>query len=182
MATRINYTQETLGNLTDVLTNDAFVLQFARIPNGYGTPQDLRLRCKSVSLPDMSNEAIAVDLHSFQMNFRGRKRNGSGDVNVTFVEFKDAKVSTALRGWHEYVVGTQSGNSAGYKKDYSTTCVLTVFDTVGAPALEFTIYNMFITMFPELQLDSSAQAAMEHSCTFKCDYYEQTGGNKVTSM
>lgn len=175
--TRINYTTETLGNLTDVLTNDAFKLQFTSIPNASAGPTDLLLRCKAVTLPELSNEKVQVDIHGFQMNFRGRRRQGTGDMQVTFTEFKDVKVSTALRQWHEYVVGTASGNSGGYKSDYSTMADLSIFDTTGAEVLKYRCFNTFITSIPELSLDSSQQAAVEIQATFSIDYYRQMNIN-----
>ena len=173
MVTRYNYTTETLGNLTDVMTTDAFIVQFAKIPSLSGTSTDLALRCSSVSLPGISNQKVPVDIHGYQMYFRGKKTTGGGDITLTFTEFKDVKVGKTLMGWHEFVVGTSTGNSKGYKSVYSTTMTVTAFDVTGKAALQYRCFNVFPTQVPGVTLDSTNVTPMQLQCTFSTDYYLQ---------
>ena len=173
MVTRYNYTTNTLGNLQDVMTTDAFIVQFAKMPSVSGTSTDLSLRCSQVSLPGMNNQKVTVDIHGFQMHFRGKKTQGGGDCQLTFTEFRKGKVLQTLSGWHEFVVGTATGNSKGYKSIYSTTMTVTVFDVVGAAALQFKCFNVFPTQVPGVNLDSSNVTPMQLQATFSLDYYLQ---------
>lgn len=167
MATRINYTQDVL-NLPDVLSTEAFVLRFNNVPGG-GDSRGLTLRCQTCVVPGVENEKIEVNLHGFQMFFRGRRRQ-SGSMSVTFIETRDSNTTRSLRRWIEFVVGTRSGNSRGYKFAYTTRAELSVFDTTGATADFITIFNCFPANINEIPLDGGASTAMVVTCDFSFDY------------
>ena len=181
MAQRYNYFTNTLGQLKDVMTNDAFIVIFANIPNTDGNSGELALRCTSVSLPGLQNQKVTVNIHGFEMNFRGKRSQGGGDMQLSFTEFADCRVSKVLTDWHEFVVGTDSGTSGAYKKGgegsnngYATTVDVIGFDTTGKEALHFICYNVFPTQVPGVQFNSESVAPMQLQATFTMDYYKQT--------
>lgn len=173
MGERINYTTQTLGQIDDILSNDAYLVEFASVVGGGGKSFDLALRCRNVPIPATTVEPIEVEIHGFKLMFRGRRRHGENDWALQFIETKNSVVVTALRTWAEYCAGTDSGNSSGYKKDYSTTADLTVFDTMGKVSQKYRLYNVWCRGLDEYTLDSSNQEAANFTGHFSYDYVKQ---------
>lgn len=172
MATRI--TRDEINALPDMLTNDAFVLTFGSIP-GETENRRLSLQCKAMTIPGEQNATIEQMIAGFQIRQSGTRKN-SGTFTATFVETYDMAVLKRLRNWKQHVRGTRTGSSIGYSQDYSVNALLEVFDTAGNKATSCTIYKVFPSDIPDINLDSGNDAtAVEVQVTFTYNYpdYEE---------
>jgi hypothetical protein len=181
MAERLNYTIQTLGALDDGLSTDAYLIEFAKVPGGGGTSYDMAVRCTNVPIPETTSEPIEAEIHGFKVLWRGRRRFGSNDWAPQFIETKNGVISTAIRSWIEYCAGTDSGNSAGYKADYSTMADVTIFDTTGKEALKYRFFNVWARGLDEQANDSASNEVMRYTAHFAYDYFTQIGTNAVAT-
>ena len=88
---------------------------------------------------------------------------------VTFRERAGMPIYKALKGWDEFIVGTESGNSGGYKPAYSINPTLLVYDAIGAITNTISFENFFIQELADIQLDGQSSQGMEISATFSFD-------------
>ena len=154
----------------DIMDINRYLLYFGSIPGG-GDAQSLSLKCFSASMPQWTNQAYDVHLGGHNLNFRG-KRDFSQQLAVGFYEDRTGDSLRRLRTWHEMVVGTESGNSAGYIDDYSVPCRLDTFDTAGAIVHTHDIFRCYPFSIQELNLDSQASAPMQVMVDFRFTWFK----------
>ena len=165
---RITFAQ--VNNLPDALDSNAYEMLFGTIP-GYGLTSDLTVKCQTVSIPGFSNEAWETNLHGYVVKNRGRKMFAR-TLSATFTEHADGSTLKAFKVWDEYIAGSKSGNSQGFKKGpdgYSVQSALRVYNTIGALANEVEFVNMFLQEISDVNLDSSSSQQMLVSATFSFD-------------
>jgi hypothetical protein len=171
-------TLDQLDNMPDPLMVSDFKLTFANVPGspGLDIERDVSLNCTQFVIP-------GITVNKFEQRFAGGHKlnygatiTHAGTAAAQFIERVDASALAWLRPWQEFVRGTRSGSSGGYKKDYSTTGRLEVFDGTGRTAIEITIHNMWPQELPELQFDttSDAQGAL-WMVPFSYDWWQVTG-------
>lgn len=164
--------------LPDILSGDAFYLAITAVPGDGGDLTNLALKCLNATIAGFSNEKMQVALHSHQRSFRGRGIQPQS-LSVTYYEDQTFDTWKIIKSWHEFVVGTTSGNSQGFLKDYSSTGTLEVYDHVGDVIHTMTYYNIFPTDVGDLSLDGSSSSPLQVSVTFSYDYTES---DIVTNM
>lgn len=80
---------------------------------------ELRLSCKSVTLPNIAVES--VDIHRMHNKYRvAGSKVTYGDVNLVFYDFVDNKASQKLLEWHKQVYSIDTslmGFPAQYKRN-----------------------------------------------------------------
>lgn len=160
---RISFTQ--VASLPDVLDQVAYEMFFGNIP-GSGDSKGLNLRSKDTNVPGFSNESFAVTLHGHTRNFRGRS-TPSGTWSTNFVETSDGYTLATVRDWHERVVGSESGNSKGYLKEYSVTARLKLYDTTGKVVREATLLEVYPQEVGDTTISGESSAAVSISVTWK---------------
>lgn len=162
-------TLDDINEQSDAMDSEHFNLLFGSIP-GFGESRPLSIACQTAAIPGVSIEPIEVGLHGHTVRFRG-KQTFSGTFSVGFVENSAYEIQRRLRAWKEYVVGTNTATSQGYKNRYGLTAELQVFDTTGAVADRLHIFGVFPTEVPEVQLDGQSSQVMLISPTFNFDYF-----------
>lgn len=154
---RIGWNQ--VNNLPDTLDTSAFELLLGTLP-GSGSSRDLTLKCQQANIPGFSNEAWESPLHGYVKKFRGRKMF-SRSLSVTFIETAGGETYKQLKNWDEYIVGSRSGNSQGFQRQYSVNSRLVIYNTIGAVANAIDFENMFLQEVSDIALDgTSSQAAL----------------------
>lgn len=155
-------------SIPDLLDQSRYTLYLGQIP-GSGDSRDLTIKCFMATTPGMANEAFEAVLGGHQVNFRGRMLLNQ---TLTFSFYEDSRMNTLtkLRTWHEYVVGTESGNSQGYVDDYSVDAQLAVYDTVGLLVGNHIIYRLYPNDVPEIQQSGESSSAMQINASFKFTY------------
>lgn len=154
----------------DILDLNRFLMVFPSIPGG-GNSRNLAIRCFSASIPGISNEAFEAMMGGHTMNYRGRKIYNN-PISLSFYEDVNMNTLRTLRGWHERVVGSQSGNSLGYIDDYSATGYLYSFDTTGAAAALHKLFRAFPAELPEITHSSESSTAVQIQASFRFTYME----------
>jgi len=168
---RISFSE--VAALPDVSDVVAYEFLLGNIPGSSNT-RHLTLKCTTVSIPGFSNESFVQKLHGHALNFRGDKMYPQ-IISTTFVEDSTMATQTDLRNWHERVVGTNSGNSAGYKSEYSVSAQLIIYDTTGAVNNRVTFESVFPNDVSDINLTGDASAAMLVTASFKYDRFTVDG-------
>lgn len=156
-------------SLPDVLSMHRYELRFGLIP-GQGIDQSLTIKCQQVTLPQSGNEAFEVKLNGHTNKHRGALKH-EHTFDATFVETAGSYTLRSLQRWREIVVGTNSGNSGGYKRQYAIETVhIEVFDTAGLSANLHSVHGVFIENINAPQLDSTSSQPFLVTATFSFDY------------
>jgi hypothetical protein len=101
------------------------------------------------------------------------------DVAVTLKERRDLIMWNSINRWSEYCRAHQTQHGH-YKKDYSVTARLFVFDQISKEVARFVLYGFWPNNVPSIAYDASASNAIEHSITFKCDFFENEMTEETT--
>ena len=170
MSQRITYSQ--VRGVFDALDQTAFLFNLGVLP-GVGNNRQLAIKCMNVPLPGMSNEAFEAAVHGHVVRFRGRKVQ-SRQLNVTYYEDQNAATRLDLSRWHEQIVGTESGNSQGYKNFYSIRPQLLIFDHVGRVIEEMRFDGLFIQELSDVTMDGGSSQLVQVQATFSFDEAHST--------
>ncbi len=157
-------------SLHDPISSEAYVLQLGTIPNSIGNDRELAIKCLNANMPGFSNEAFEVNLHSHVRNVRGRKMYPR-TLAVTYIEDSTLHTTNLLRSWSEFIVGSQSGTSAGDIAQYSVTANLQVFNHQGTIIQDINFFHFFIQEVPDVQLTGESSTLMQIPVTFKYDHF-----------
>lgn len=160
--------------LPDIISTTEFELILGNIPN-WGQDRDLIVKCQQAVYPGTGNEAYEVPLAGYSMYFRGRKTYPR-QLSLTFVEDRFLKTTNAFNNWLEYIVGTNSGTSAAYKRGadsgYSLDDVqLLTYDPTGHKIDTVHFFGVFPQDKPDVQYDGSSSQLYSVSVTLVYDYY-----------
>ena len=162
---RVSFNQ--VSSLPDALDASGFNLILGNIPL-VGSSRQLSLACTSATISGIGNERFTVNVHGHTMQFRGRKTY-PGTLAVTYYEVSNFQTHNALRQWHEFITGTNSNNSGGYKNEYSITAALEVYDTTGTISETHTLEALFPQDISDSTLSGESSASMPVSVTFSYD-------------
>lgn len=157
-------------NVGDPMLNDNFDLTFTNVPGG-GDGRALRVQCRSGIKPGMTVAQAEVELFGHKVLHAARK-TFSGSMSISYQETYSGNITTQLEDWSELCRGTDT-QSGQFKRDYTTTGRLTIYDQTGAESLNYDIYNIWPTEVPDLQFDGSGGTALTVDATFAYDYYKR---------
>lgn len=172
--TRINLSRA--YEIPDIISTEAFKLVLGTIPNSIGNDEWMSLKCQNTNWPGFGNEAFDVPLHSFVRRFRGRKTYPRS-LAATFVEDATFHTLKTLRSWHEFIVGTESGGSAGDSAFYSVAADLVMYNHKNEEIDRVTFRNLFIQDVPDVPLSGESSTLFAVPVTFSYDYFVPSGGN-----
>lgn len=163
-------TMDRVRALPDILAADNFEFIMGSIPGGTND-RDMVVKCQQAVYPGSSNEAYEVVLHGHAVGFRGR-RIFPRQLSITYVEDVLMDTTFQLLSWLEFIVGTGSGVSQGYKNAYSISPELVIYDTVGREADRVRFYGCFLQDKPDVSMDGGSSQAFVVNANFVYDYYE----------
>ncbi len=155
--------------MPDVIATDRFVFNFGSIPQSANTLTSLSIKCIDAVIPGFSNERFEVKIGAQARGFRGQK-NYQRIAQLQFIETVDMSALKALRNWHEFVVGTNSGNSGGYINQYAVTVSMQTYDTTGALADVATFYRVFPVDVQDVPMSAVQTQQMMVSAQLSYDY------------
>lgn len=165
MSTRVSF--DRINSVFDGLDQQGHVFVLGTIP-AFGNEGNLLLKCQQVQYPGYGNEAYDVASHGHVVRVRGRKTYPRS-LSVTYFEDQQMRTNQTFKRWHEYIVGSNTGNSGGYKRQYSTRASLYTFDHVGKNISEVRFDGLFIQEIPDIQYDGTSSALIQVQCTFSYD-------------
>jgi hypothetical protein len=155
-------------SLPDSLANDRFEFLLGSIPGGGGTP-NLTLSITTTTYAGFGTEVFDAPVSSHVRRFRGRKTYPR-TFTFTYDETVDFNNTTQLRQWNEFIVGTLSGNSQGYRADYSVNADLVIYDTTGVAIETLTYWYAFLTDVADISLSGETTALFQGTGTVAYDY------------
>lgn len=154
--------------LPDIVSTHLFELMLGTIPGGDNT-EHLTLKCTAAALAGESNEAFDFAANGHTLRFRGRRMQAR-QLAVTYVEDAKLQTLTALRTWHENIVGTDSADSTGDKVDYSVNSDVVFRNGKGDEIARDTYWYTFIQDVPDVTLNGDSTTMMQVPVTFSYDY------------
>jgi hypothetical protein len=155
-------------SIPDQLGNDRFEFLFGSVPGAGGTA-NLTLSVTTTNYAGFGNEVFDAPVSAHVRRFRGRKTYPR-TFTFTYDETVDFFNTTTLRQWNEYIVGTLSGNSQGYRADYSIIPDLVIYDTTGAAIETLTYWYAFLTDVADITVSSETSALFQGTGTIAYDY------------
>jgi len=162
-------TLDEVNQQPDAMDSEHFKVLFGDIP-GAGDSRPMTINCQTAVIPGFTIEQMEVGLHSHTVRYVG-KRTFSGTMSIGFVENSAMDIQRRLRTWAEFAKGTLSGSAQGYKSDYAKTIEVQVMDITGKTVDVLSVYGVFPTDVPEIQLDGQSSQAMLVQASFSYDYY-----------
>jgi hypothetical protein len=112
-----------------------------------------------------------VPLHGVQINFAGRS-NFSHTLQITLLETRDNTSRDMLRRWQR-IARDWSTNTGSYKETYSTTVEMVLYDDIPTEVKRIKLIGCFPESVDDAQVDGSASASVQISCTLSYDYVEE---------
>jgi len=156
-------------SLPDALGNDRFEFLLGTIP-GAGSNANMTLQVMNSSYPGFGNEVWDNAQNTHVRRFRGR-RTYPRTITVVYGETVDMNATVNLRKWNEFIVGTVSGNSQGYRSQYSINADLIMYDVVGNEADDVTFWYFFVNDIPDIAVSGENGPSIHQiTGTFAYDY------------
>lgn len=154
-----------LNGLADMLGGGRHELYFPNLP--VGDSRALMLTNSQVALPAKGVGHIKAKLLGHSIGFRGGL-SFDNTLSCTFKELSNGLIIKTLASWLHTVRNPDNGTSL-LKSQYAVNGTLKVLNTIGEPAFEADLINVFPVMltFPELSADATTQ--VEVQATFNVD-------------
>jgi len=160
--------QNVIG-LNDVLQTWNWDIIFPNLPRVVDS-RSFTTRALAAEIPDSQLEDVAVETKLLTLHWAGRRKY-SGQVNITFLETRDASTRDMLIGWQEYARSYRK-NKGTYKSEYAVNADLILYDDKPKAVRSVRIYNMWPSNVPNVSLDANA-AAIQYAVGFTYDWYEE---------
>ena len=162
---RISFAQ--VNSISDPLDQSSFELLIGNVPIA-GETLDLTIKTQTASIPGMSTEVFETMLHGHVIKVRGRKVYPR-TLSTTMIEDSVFGTTNKIRQWSEFIAGSESGNSQGFRADYAVDAQLIVYNTKGDPISRTIFENFFPQEISDTQLDGSSSAVVSVSVTWSYD-------------
>lgn len=159
----------------DPMLSDNFIMEFPNIPTGGQDEQPLMVSCQQAVKPGMTLNEVQVQLFGHTLTYPGNLTY-SHDMSITFVENSRGGIMRIMEKWIERARShlTQHGAvSADVWRDGH----LSILDNTGNVVLKYKIVGMWPSGVPDVQFDGTNATAINHSVSFKYQYYELEGGS-----
>jgi hypothetical protein len=162
------------------LMSDNWELILTGIPTGFGNRvarEALRIRCKTISMPGLTNEPQELPLHGYKLNFAGRT-TFPGTLGITYNESNALEIYSSMLGWvqaaRDYRTQLSGGKNqlpGGY---LAMSALLNVYNEIdgATPVKIITFKNFWCTDVSDTALDNSSAAFVDVSANFRYDYFE----------
>lgn len=150
-------------------------LQFVSLPVIGGLSlalgNDLNLRCESTELPKSTNQPITVVHKGHEVDVPGRTTY-SKQINLTFQETVDNKVSNFARIWRDAIWGPRSGITLP-KSQVTGVMRLERLNQQDEPIYQYLMYGVWIKDFTPPTLDSQTNDIFKLQIVFAFDYFTE---------
>lgn len=139
----------------------------------------MRIFATAVATPEKTIDEVLVNLAGgHELVYAGLIKTAH-DVSVTFKERRDYVIWNAINQWAEFCRAHQTQHGH-YKDEYSVVATLKVFDQKSKQVMLFKLYGFWPSNVPSISFDATSSNAIEHSITFKCDFFEEEMTEETT--
>lgn len=177
-----------IKNLPDLAKNYLFQIIFeyesgSALSNIIGT-DDFMFRAKTAKIPGKSFSELETNYMGSKLVYPG-KVTIAGELSVTFDEFQDMYISTALHRWQNLLynqsfqndidnIDVTGGASSNYMKDYSATVRVVLYDSALKNKLpvEYKFYYVWPKSVGDASLDQNGSDKITREATFQFSTYE----------
>lgn len=143
--------------------------------------EDLLVRCRSINIPQRSNEPITSNFMGTRQFFPGRADPGGGQVTIDFEDTEDMTISRVLYEWQQVIfnINPDSAISAGksqrlLKRRMVKDIYLFMFSYAGVPLPKVIRFkNAWVQNVADVGLSYEGGEAVKYSVTFQYDYWTQ---------
>lgn len=150
-------------------------------PSALLDAEDLLVRCRSISIPQRSNEPITSNFMGTRQFFPGKADPGGGTVTATFEDTEDAAVGRIMYEWQQNIfnVNPRSPLTAGksrrpLKRQLTRNIYLLMYGYSGVPMpATIRFHNAWVQNVAESPLAYDGNESVKYDVTFQYDYWTQ---------
>ena len=152
---------------------------FSVAPSALLDFEDLVVRCRSVSIPQRSTEAITSNFMGTRQFFAGRADPGGGTVSVNFEDTEDMLIKRVMYEWQQNIFNTnpKSATTAGKSKKLKKSEIvkdmyLVMYGysgTILPKVIRF--HNAWVQTVGDAQLSYDGNESVKYDVTFQYDYW-----------
>ena len=161
-------------SLPDAAQTWNFDLLFPQIPGSNISPELLKFKVKTTSIPGSSIEPLKIELHGVAKQEAGRATY-EHTFNSMFLETIDYQTYLAFRQWRDYMRSWKR-NTGTNSSAYKVRIELDLYDNAGETGQTIVLVGAFPTTMTEINLDGGQTAAIDISMAFSFDYIEDAAG------
>lgn len=147
--------------------------------------EDLLVRCRSISIPQRSNEPITSNFMGTRQFFPGRADPGGGTVSMQFEDTEDMVVQRILYEWQQVIFNINPVSSKGttltagksqrlLKRRMVKDIYLFMFSYAGVPLPKVIKFkNAWVQAVDPVELSYEGGDSVKYNVTFQYDYWTQ---------
>jgi len=148
-------------------------------PSALLDAEDLLVRCRSISIPQRSNEPITSNFMGTRQFFPGRADPGGGTVSVDFEDTEDMAIQRIFYEWQQNIfnINPASAITAGKSKKVlkrllTKDLYLILYNYAGVPLpKQIRFKNAWVQNVGEVSMSYDGNEAVKYSVTFQYDYW-----------
>jgi len=141
--------------------------------------EDLLVRCRSISIPQRSNEAITSNFMGTRQFFPGRADPGGGTVSVDFEDTEDMVIQRVFYEWQQNIfnINPASPTTAGKskwlaKRMFTKDMFLMLYNYGGFPLpKQIRFHNAWVQNVNEISMSYDSNESVKYAVTFQYDYW-----------
>ncbi len=148
-------------------------------PSALLDAEDLLVRCRSISIPQRSNEPITSNFMGTRQFFPGKADPGGGTVSVQFEDTEDMAIQRIFYEWEQNIfnINPASTTTAGkskrpMKRLLTKDMFLILYNYAGIPLpKQIRFHNAWVQNVSEAQLSYDGNESVKYDVTFQYDYW-----------
>ena len=148
-------------------------------PSALLDAEDLLVRCRSISIPQRSNEPITSNFMGTRQFFPGKADPGGGTVSVNFEDTEDMAIQRIFYEWQQNIfnINPASVTTAGKSKRLSKRLLtkdmfLILYNYAGVPLpKQIRFHNAWVQNVSEVSMAYDGNEAVKYDVTFQYDYW-----------
>ena len=148
-------------------------------PSALLDAEDLLVRCRSISIPQRSNEAITSNFMGTRQFFPGRADPGGGTLAVDFEDTEDMAIQRIFYEWQQNIfnINPASPLTAGkskklMKRNLTRDMFLILFSYSGIPLPKMIrFHNAWVQSVGDSSLTYDGGESVKYNITFQYDYW-----------
>jgi len=157
-------------------------------PSAWLDAEDLLVRCRSISIPQRSNEPITSNFMGTRQFFPGKADPGGGTVSVQFEDTEDMAIQRIFYEWQQNIFNTNpaslttAGKSKKLQKSLLTKDMfLILYNYAGVPLLkQIRFHNAWVQNVGEVSMAYDGNESVKYDVTFQYDYWTLFPDTTVT--
>ena len=148
-------------------------------PSAWYDFEDLLLRCRSISIPQRSNEPITSNFMGTRQFFPGKADPGGGTLSVQFEDTEDMAIQRIMYEWQQNIfnINPDSATTAGKSKQFlkrrlTRDMWLRLYSYNGAQLPKMIrFHNAWVQNVGDSSLSYEGNESVKYDVTFQYDYW-----------